>query len=147
MVEYLKEYCVIGLGNIEDFKKEIKFLSETNVNYVSGEGLIIATFKSTMSIFDIDDFLKVSGRSFIVFEMNIGFFSANLQNEKFQKKLFGSDVEKSNFVETELLEKLKKEIYKKSDEELLKDAIEQEDYEKAALLRDKINSKKIKNDE
>jgi len=79
--------------------------------------------------------------------MNIGFFSANLQNEKFQKKLFGSDVEKSNFVETELLEKLKKEIYKKSDEELLKDAIEQEDYEKAALLRDKINSKKTKNDE
>lgn len=80
--------------------------------------------------------------------MNIGFFSASLEDENFQEKLFGSLADRSPFVKMEeQLSKMKDEIFnsvveKKSDEELLEEAIENEDYETAAKLRDKINNRK-----
>ena len=91
MIEhYLKNYCIIGLGKVDEVKDDLTVISESSINYVSGEGLLIATFTSTFHIGEIEDILKTNERSYIIFEMTPGFFSANIENKEFQESLFGS---------------------------------------------------------
>jgi protein-arginine kinase activator protein McsA len=92
--------------------------------------------------------------------MTMGFYSANIENKEFQNALFGGDISSKdtpfNMV-IESLKNLKEGLFstpyeakvffgdkesKKSDEELLQEAIDNEDYETAAKLRDKLKSKK-----
>jgi hypothetical protein len=155
---YLKSYCIIGLGKVDDIKEDLTVISETSINFVSGEGLLIATFTSGFHIGEIEELLKMNERSYIIFEMTPGFFSANIENKEFQEALFGSisSNENSFLKMEEALKKIREglkngdvgfemfnddaTIIEKTDEELLKEAIENEDYEAAAKLRDKINN-------
>ncbi len=155
---YLKNYCIVGLGKVEDVKEDLTAISETSVNFVSGDGLIIATFTSAFHIGEIEEILKTNGRSYILFEMTPGLFSANIENKEFQTALFGSIINNGNPYSNmeEALNKIREGIkngemedvgyfmdedlyVEKTDKELLEEAIENEDYEKAAKLRDKIN--------
>lgn len=156
---FIRKFCIIGLGNTEELKEDLTVISETSVNFVSGEGLIIATFESAFALPEIEELLNMSNRSYIIFEMTMGFYSANIENKEFQNALFGGDVSSNNTSYNMMLEAIKKvreglffrpeqakEILqvketKKSDEELLQEAIDNEDYETAAKLRDKLNNK------
>mgnify|MGYP001295171428 CR=1 FL=1 len=154
---FLKNYCIVGLGKVDEVKEDLTILSETSVNFVSGEGLIIATFTSAFHISEIEDLLNMNGRSYIIFEMTPGFFSANIENKEFQETLFGNLAKDNNsFLKMEdVMNKIRENlkngedsfdlfddsttIVDKTDEELLEEAIKNEDYEEAAKLRDKIN--------
>jgi len=154
---FLKNYCIVGLGKVDEVKEDLTILSETSVNFVSGEGLIIATFSSAFHISEIEDLLNMNGRSYIIFEMSPGFFSANIENKEFQETLFGNLAKDNNsFLKMEdVMNKIRENlkngedsfdlfddsttIVDKTDEELLEEAIKNEDYEEAAKLRDKIN--------
>jgi hypothetical protein len=146
----VRDYCLIGMGNIEEIKEDLLSISDTTVNFVSGEGIIITTFKSSFLIGEIEEFLKMNERAYIIFEMNYGFFSANLGNQEFQKALFGGEIDNSKFPQQDFnvfINIIKqdfetKSLLIKSDEDLLEDAIRNEDYIKAAYLRDKITSMK-----
>lgn len=87
---FMRSYCIIGLGDKKGIKEDLKFIAETEINFVSGEELLIATFMSTLRIREIEEFFKMNERSFIVFEMTPGFFGAHLGDNKFQEALFGS---------------------------------------------------------
>ena len=155
---YLKNYCIIGLGKVTEVKEDLKAISEDSINFVSGDGLIIATFASAFHIGEIEVILKTNERSYILFEMTPGFFSANIENKEYQDSLFGSIFTNGNPLSKmeDALNKIREGIkdgsmdgmesfmdedlyVEKTDEELLEEAIENEDYEKAAKLRDKIN--------
>ena len=156
---FIRKFCNIGLGNTEELKEDLTVISETSVNFVSGEGLIIATFESAFALPEIEELLNMSNRSYIIFEMTMGFYSANIENKEFQNALFGGDISSSNTSYNMMLEAIKKvreglfftpdqvsnilnvKETKKSDEELLQEAIDNEDYETAAKLRDKLNDK------
>lgn len=156
---FIRKFCIIGLGNTEELKEDLTVISETSVNFVSGEGLIIATFESAFALPEIEELLNMSNRSYIIFEMTMGFYSANIENKEFQNALFGGDIYSSNTSYNMMLEAIKKvreglfftpdqvsdilnvKETKKSDEELLQEAIDNEDYETAAKLRDKLNDK------
>lgn len=156
---FIRKFCIVGLGNTEELKEDLTVISETSVNFVSGEGLIIATFESAFVLPEIEELLNMSNRSYIIFEMTMGFYSANIENKKFQNALFGGDVSSNNTSYNMMLEAIKKvreglfftpdqvsdilnvKENKKSDEELLQEAIDNEDYETAAKLRDKLNNK------
>ena len=89
--------------------------------------------------------------------MSPGFFSANIENKEFQETLFGNLAKDNNsFLKMEdVMNKIRENlkngedsfdlfddsttIVDKTDEELLEEAIKNEDYEEAAKLRDKIN--------
>ena len=160
MIEhYLKNYCIIGLGKVDEVKDDLTVISESSINYVSGEGLLIATFTSTFHIGEIEDILKTNERSYIIFEMTPGFFSANIENKEFQESLFGSlkilDSSDTFYKLKESLDEIREKVKngdigiefvvtepEKSDDELLEEALDNEDYEKAVKLRDKINKKK-----
>ena len=154
---FLKNYCIVGLGKVDEVKEDLTILSETSVNFVSGEGLIIATFSSAFHISEIEDLLNMNGRSYIIFEMSPGFFSANIENKEFQETLFGNLAKDNNsFLKMEdVMNKIRENlkngedsfdlfddsttIVDKTDEELLEEAIKNEDYEEFAKLRNKIN--------
>lgn len=153
---FLKKVCLIGMGDVNGLKEDLTVLSESSVNFVSGDGLIIATFQTAFSIAELEELLKMNERSFIIFEMTLGFYSASIANKEFQMALFGGDIDNSktpyNIIE-ESLRQVKDKIFSgkystgenppqtKSDEELLNEALENEDYETAAKLRDLINKK------
>ena len=86
---FMRAYCMVGLGDTKGLKEDLQFIAETESNFVCGEGLIIATFMSTLRVIEIEEFLKMNERSFIVFEMTPGFFGASIENPKFQEALFG----------------------------------------------------------
>ena len=154
---FLKKVCLIGLGEVEGVKEDLTVLSESSVNFVSGDGLIIATFQTAFTIGELEELLKMNGRSFIIFEMTLGFYSASIADKEFKIALFGGEIDNSktpyNIIEESLkqdkekifngdfsVDKTKK-ITPKSDEELLNEALKNEDYETAAKLRDLINKK------
>jgi hypothetical protein len=152
---FLKKVCLIGMGDVDGIKEDLTVLSESNVNFVSGEGLIIATFQTAFTIGELEELLKMNGRSLIVFEMTLGFYSASIADKEFQTALFGGDIDNSktpyHLIE-ESLKQVKDKIFNgdfdknekpldKSDEELLNEALDNEDYETAAKLRDLINKK------
>jgi hypothetical protein len=152
---FLKKVCLIGLGYVDGIKEDLSVLSESSVNFVSGEGLIIATFQTAFSIGELEELLKMNERSFIIFEMTLGFYSASIADKEFQMALFGGEIDNSktpyNLIE-ESLKQVKDKIFNgdfdknekplnKSNEELLNEALENEDYETAAKLRDLINKK------
>lgn len=93
----LRAYCVIGLGNIKNLTKVLTELSESEVSYVSGTGLIIATFITSLNIVEIENTLNDKEKSYIIFEMTPGFFSANIRDKQFQETLFGGPIENSEF--------------------------------------------------
>lgn len=160
-IPYLKNYCIIGLSDdekeIDEIKEDLSIISETTINYVSGSFLLIATFSSAFTITEIQELLEMTERSYIVFEMTPGYFSASFKNKEYQNALFGGVINtyKNSFKKMdEMLEKLRDEIIpiienvkteesyiEKTYEEQLKEAIKNEDYEKAAKLRDKLNKK------
>jgi hypothetical protein len=156
---FLRKFCIIGLGSTEELKEDLTVISETSVNFVSGEGLIIATFETAFVLPEIEELLKMTDRSYIIFEMTAGFFSASIENKEFQQALFGGEINSDNNsfrLMEEALNKIRKgdfsnfndkdnhmlNITLKTDEELLEEAINNEDYEAAAKLRDKIKKNK-----
>ena len=151
---YLKTYCIIGLNSIEELKEDLTIISETNVNFVSGEFMIIATFKSTFNVIEIEELLNMSNKSYIIFEMTPGFYAANLNDKEFQDALFGNDINKLAFTSIQdALKKIKNGIFdeitnyseksfdRRSVEDQLKEALDKEDYESAAKLRDQLKKK------
>jgi|TARA_R110000772_G_scaffold47540_2_gene108637 hypothetical protein len=92
----IRNYCLVGMGEVSDIKEDIVFISETNPNYVGGKGMLISTFSSTLHILEVEDFLNLNERSFIIFEMTPGFFSATLNDRKLQNLLFGGKIDNSD---------------------------------------------------
>tara|TARA_S200002703_G_scaffold1341_4_gene2380 strand:- start:2189 stop:2686 length:498 start_codon:yes stop_codon:yes gene_type:complete len=160
---FLRKFCIVGLGSTEELKEDLTIISETSVNFVSGEGLIIATFQTAFTLPEIEELLKMTNRSYILFEMTSGFYSASIENKEFQDALFGGEIDSTKtpfHLMEEALKNVRNGIFFSaekisgftdnqvddvtymSDEELLEKALDKEDYEQAAKLRDKINKNK-----
>ena len=94
----LKKYCLIGLDQIEEIKEDLEYISESVVNFATGENLIIATFKTSLNIIEVEDFLNSHSRAYIIFEMLPAIYSANLLLDKFQQTLFGGKIDNTEFL-------------------------------------------------
>jgi len=93
---FLRNYCLIGFDDITEIIKDLSFITEPQANYVNGSNVIITTFKSAFHIREIEEFLGMNKRDFIVFEMLPGTFSAHLNNIEFQNVLFGGKIDNSS---------------------------------------------------
>jgi len=93
----LRAYCLVGLGNVKNLTGILEELATSEVSFVSGTGLIIATFMSELNVSDIEKRLNKDEKSYIVFEMTPGFFSANIRDDKFQNTLFGGKIDNTEF--------------------------------------------------
>jgi len=156
---FLKSYCLVVLDGKESLMDVLSHISETNVNFVSGkfiggEKLVIATLKTSFNILEIEELLNMVIKSYVIFEMTPGFYGAKLDNKTYEESLFGKEINKLPFIQIqEALKELNDgmihtfiDLSKKrhpdiSLEEGLKIALDNEDYETAAKLRDKLKNK------
>jgi len=147
----IRNYCLVGLGETENIKEDLIFVSESSPNYVGGKGLLISTFTSTLHIIEIEEFLNMNERSFLIFEMTPGFYSATLKDRRLQEILFGGKIDNSNMFSFKMEENLREFI-----EDIRGDIINEvggaddpyaEDMEPPTLddLLDKINNIGYKN--
>lgn len=123
---FYRKFCVIGLGSTDEINNILLELSKSEVTYISGTGMIIATFETEKNIVDIETKLKEEDKSYIVFEMTPGFFSANIKSGEIQEKLFGGPISNKDifdeynkmaenimsFMDIEDMEKVNLEFYK-----------------------------------
>lgn len=106
----IRNYCLVGMGEMEEIKEDLLFISESSPNYVGGKGLVISTFSSTLHIVEIEEFLNMNERTFILFEMTPGFYSATFNDRKLQQILFGGKVDNSNAFSYKMEENLREFI-------------------------------------
>jgi hypothetical protein len=81
---------------LEEIKKDLSFIAEPKANFVEGDTVIIATFKTSLLLGEIEEFFNMNERTFVIFEMIPSKFFANLQNNEFQKALFGNEFDIKN---------------------------------------------------
>ena len=97
MEPIIRKYCLIGLGIVTGIKELLSEISISDVSHVSGSGLIITTFESTFTLAEIEELLDDDKKSYIMFEMTPGFYSANIDDKNFQDTLFGGPVDNKTF--------------------------------------------------
>lgn len=80
----IKNFCLIIFGNKKNIAKELELIAESPVNYLAGDKVFIATFKSVLFAKDIEILLSDHKLNFIISEMIPSLFSADLGvlNEK-----------------------------------------------------------------
>jgi hypothetical protein len=129
-----KNYCLVILGDTLGVKIEIERICSSDPNILDAKGILIATFKSLLGAEDIRIFLKENNRSFLFFELDEKHSGFHITKDSVHQGLFG------------FLGKLNQELNdsvnadkQPSLEELLKNAIDTENYEKAAKIRDLMN--------
>jgi len=149
---FLRSYCLTGFGDIEELKKDLSFISEPTANFVSGNDVIITTFRSALVLSEIEEFLNMNERDYIIFEMLPATFSANLNNEEFQHALFGGKIDHYSDNSFQHISEGIKEFIKTIKEEMeeegslpFKFKVDQEDTPTVDDILDKISKVGIKN--
>lgn len=87
----IKNFCLIIFGNKKNIAKELELIAESPVNYLTGDKVFIATFKSVLFAKDIEILLSDHKLNFIISEMIPSLFSADLG--ELNEKLFNMDLE------------------------------------------------------
>lgn len=148
-----RNYCIVVLGDTIGVQSEIQKISETTPNILDAKGVLIATFSSLAEPNELKEWFIENKRSFLVFDLDKDSSAYHIFKKNIHDGLFGfvKDVNPD-----ELTKKFVKAVELSSDtktvktnqnnktnlEEELKNALEQENYEKAAEIRDILNRKK-----
>lgn len=155
-----RNYCIIVIGkNLANVLAEIVQVAESTPNIMDGKGLVIATFTSNVEPRELTEYFKGNNRSFMLFDLeeeNSGVF---IDKEEIHEGLFGFlkyntlDMlnDKTQVLKNDIqLDVLKIKsgntanpitITELSLEEQLQNALDKEDYLKAAKIRDKMGQK------
>lgn len=151
MIMKFNNYCIIGLGDISGIKDLVKKISETNPRCLEQQGVLIATFSSAFTISELKDVFEKDKRTFFVFEVGEGKSVYKIGKEDINEQLFGylkdgfDSTIKNIFSDHEIMpDTTKTKIDGLSLEDQLQLAIDNEDYIRAAELRDEINSSEQK---
>jgi len=140
------------MGDTLGVQAEIQKISETTPNVLDAKGILISTFSSLVELNELKEWFKENKRSFLIFDLDeessgfhiikknvenglFGFLKNTNTNELTEK--FAKAVEYSSITKTVNIKEKKISL-----EDQLKEALEHEDYEKAAKIRDILNKEK-----
>jgi len=140
------------MGDTLGVQAEIQKVSETTPNVLDAKGILISTFSSLVELNELKEWFKENKRSFLIFDLDeessgfhimkkniedglFGFLKNTNTNELTEK--FAKAVEYSSITKTVNIKEKKINL-----EDQLKEALEHEDYEKAAKIRDILNKEK-----
>ena len=144
-----RNYCIVVMGDTLGVQAEIQKVSETTPNVLDAKGILISTFSSLVELNELKEWFKENKRSFLIFDLDeeasgfhiikkniedglFGFLKTTNTNELTEK--FAKAVEYSSMTKTINIKEKKISL-----EDQLKEALEHEDYEKAAKIRDILN--------
>jgi len=147
-----RNYCIVVMGDTLGVQAEIQKVSETTPNVLDAKGILISTFSSLVELNELKEWFKENKRSFLIFDLDEESSGFNIMKKNVEDGLFGF---LKNTNTNELTEKFAKAVEyssmtktvnikekKISLEDQLKEALEHEDYEKAAKIRDILNKEK-----
>lgn len=147
-----RNYCIVVMGDTLGVQAEIQKISETTPNILDAKGILIATFSSLAEPNELKEWFKENKRSFLVFDLDEESSGYHIVKKNIHDGLFGF---LKNVNTDELTEKFAKAVEYSSNtktvkikenkislEEQLKQALDREDYEKAAEIRDILNKEK-----
>lgn len=157
-----RNYCIVALGVVDGIKDIVNKLTETKLKFIEQKGVFIGTFSCTFSTTELRDIFDRESRTFFIFEVGDDNSAYKIGKENLHEDLFGhienGGEEVLNFMTDNLMNGIKDGSTKMSGgtesfqpeekmtlEQELSIAIEEEDYVKAAELRDIINLKKEEN--
>ena len=83
----LRNYCVIIMGDTKDVFLEIEKVSDDKPNVLDAKGIVIATFSSTLTINELNEWFKLHNRSYFVFDLSTSGF--NITKKEIHDGLFG----------------------------------------------------------
>ena len=147
-----RNYCIVVMGDTLGVQAEIQKISETTPNVLDAKGILISTFSSLVELNELKEWFKENKRSFLIFDLDEESSGFNIMKKNVEDGLFGF---LKNTNTNELTEKFAKAVEyssmtktvnikekKISLEDQLKEALEHEEYEKAAKIRDILNKEK-----
>ena len=147
-----RNYCIVVMGDTLGVQAEIQKISETTPNVLDAKGILISTFSSLVELNELKEWFKENKRSFLIFDLDEESSGFNIMKKNVEDGLFGF---LKNTNTNELTEKFAKAVEyssmtktvnikekKISLEDQLKEALEHEDYEKAAKIRDELSRRK-----
>ena len=155
-----RNYCIVVMGDTKNVIGEIMKIAETKPNILDAKGVLIATFSSVAEPRELTDYFKLNGRNFIICDLNTENSGFHMMKDVINEGLFGFLRDMNNntlkqktenliqeISSTTVTSKSLKSIRKNREktilslEEQLKQAIENEDYELAVKIRDKMKKK------
>lgn len=150
-----KNYCVVSIGKVDGVKDIIVKLSESTPRYLEQKGVFIGTFSCIMSAKELGDILNREQRTFFIFEVGDESNCYRIGREDIHNQLFGHIEDGGDEILNILSNNLMNDIRmtgstnNKIDKsvslnEQLEQAIEEENYDRAAELRDLIKLKESK---
>jgi hypothetical protein len=83
----IKNYCVIIMGDTKNVFVEIEKVSDDKPNVLDAKGIVIATFPSSLTINELNEWFKLNGRSYFVFDLSVSGF--NITKKEIHEGLFG----------------------------------------------------------
>jgi hypothetical protein len=146
------------MGDTRDVLGEIIKVAETKPNVLDAKGILIATFSSVAEPRELTDYFKLNGRNFLIFDLSSENSGFHMVKDEINEGLFGFLKDMNDETLKQKTDSLIEEISSttvtskyhtttsKSGttesviilEEQLQQAVENEDYELAVKLRDKI---------
>jgi len=90
--EKIKNYCIVGMDNVNDLDKDIKSISEDTPKLIVGGKKVglIGIFKSKLDVDEIKKTLNVgNNRTFFISELNPSTFSAHIDVPDIHEIFFG----------------------------------------------------------
>lgn len=85
----LKDYCVVLMGDNDNYLPEIQKISEGNPNILDAKGVVIITFVSAMKIPELTDYFKSNNRNFMIFNLNKKCSGVHITKNDIHEVLFG----------------------------------------------------------
>jgi len=144
-----RNYCIVIMGDTLGSQDEILKISETKPNILDAKGILIATFSSAVNPSELKEWFTTNNRSFLLFDLNEEGSGFNIMKPEIQEGLFGflkttniSEMNENFSKSIEVSSQTKTiatSIKQPSLEEQLQVALDNEDYEKAAEIRDILN--------
>jgi hypothetical protein len=153
-----RNYCIVVMGDTRDVLGEIIKVAETKPNVLDAKGILIATFSSVAEPRELTDYFKLNGRNFLIFDLSSENSGFHMVKDEINEGLFGFLKDMNDETLKQKTDSLIEEISSttvtskyhtttsKSGttesviilEEQLQQAVENEDYELAVKLRDRI---------
>ena len=84
-----KNYCVVIMGFTKNVTIEIEKIADNKPNILDAKGIVIATFSSTLTISELNEWFKINDRSFFVFDLNPKLSAYHITKEDIHNGLFG----------------------------------------------------------
>lgn len=77
------------MGNTQGIMSEITSVSEDILGKLDAKGIMVVTFTSTFLVNELTEIFKLSGRNFMVFELDNNYSGYNIVKKEIMDELFG----------------------------------------------------------